>query len=77
MARIVTTTAVILDSGTHVALSQADLYAVGYMLGITTTYSPTPAVSAIRYLRLQNSGLGMKDAKDVVDCLRDNRTVFG
>lgn len=75
MARIETSTVVVLDDGTRVSLSPADIYAVGYMLGINNHVAPVAVVTAIKYVRLQHS-LGLKEAKDVVDALRDNRSVF-
>lgn len=69
MARVEKVVIVVTDSDVRVSLSPADMFAIAFMLGVNFGSEPRP-ISAIKYLRLQYPGMGLKDAKDVVDALR-------
>jgi hypothetical protein len=68
--KLAKTTTATFDDGTVVSLSDAALMAVRFMLQDNPMRGPA-LITAIKFIRL-TYGISLRDAKDIVDGLRNN-----
>lgn len=69
------TTTATLEDGKVILLGPDTMLAVRYMLAINDHQRAPALILAIKFVRLRH-GIGLKDAKDIVDAMRDDRSIF-
>lgn len=74
--RIEQTAVVYIDDGKQVVLSPDAPRAIGYMLAVNNHDRAPAVIIAIKYVRVRYT-LGLKEAKDIVDELRNRPQLFG
>ena len=65
-------TVAILDNGQTLAMSKAAVFVIGHLLNYNDSGCVPHHIAAIKYVRLEH-GIGLRESKDIVDYLRDNK----